>query len=50
MTIAVDADITVRNENTGRAIGVQPLAPIVRGIVMAGGLVPYFREHGEFLV
>ncbi len=50
LTIAVDADITVRNESTGRALGVQPLAPIVRGIVMAGGLVPYFREHGEFLV
>ncbi len=50
LTIAVDGDITVRNQSTGQALAVQPLAPIVRGIVMAGGLVPYFREHGEFLV
>ncbi len=50
LTIEIDADISVRNQTTGHALAVQSLAPIVRRIVMAGGLVPYFREHGDFRV
>ncbi len=50
LTITADRDITVRNETTGESIVAASLAPIVRRIVMAGGLVPYFREHGDFRI
>ncbi len=48
LAIAADQDITVRNETTGQSVVAQSLPPIVRRIVMAGGLVPYFRQHGDF--
>ncbi len=48
LVIAADQDITVRNETTGQSVVAQSLPPIVRRIVMAGGLVPYFRQHGDF--
>ena len=48
LAIAADRDITVRNETTGQSVVAQSLPPIVRRIVMAGGLVPYFRQHGDF--
>ncbi len=48
LAIAADQDITVRNQSTGRSVVAQSLPPIVRRIVMAGGLVPYFRQHGDF--
>lgn len=50
LTITADRDITVRNETTGESIMAASLPPIVRRIVMAGGLVPYFREHGDFRI
>ncbi len=50
LTITADRDITVRNETTGESIVAASLPPIVRRIVMAGGLVPYFREHGDFRI
>ncbi len=50
LTITADRDITVRNETTGESIVAESLPPIVRRIVMAGGLVPYFREHGDFRI
>ncbi len=48
LVIAADQDITVRNETTGQSVVAQSLPPIERSIVMAGGLVPYFRQHGDF--
>lgn len=50
LTITADRDITVRNETTGESLVAASLPPIVRRIVMAGGLVPYFREHGDFRI
>ena len=38
----------VRNLTTGEAIAVEPLPPIMLAIIEAGGLVPYFRRHGDF--
>lgn len=39
---------SVRNETTGEIIPAEPLPPIMRNIIQAGGLVPYFREKGGF--
>ncbi len=50
LTITADRDITVRNETTGKSIVGAPLPPFVRRIVSAGGLAPYFREHGDFRI
>ncbi|MGE4563132.1 MAG: 3-isopropylmalate dehydratase, partial [Rhodospirillales bacterium] len=47
LEIAADQEITVRNETTGQSVVAQSLPSIVRRIVMAGGLVPYFRQHGD---
>ena len=38
----------VRNETTGEIIPAAPLPKIMLEIVAAGGLVPYFRAHGDF--
>lgn len=48
LVITADQDIMVRNEATGQSAVAQSLPLIVRSIVMAGGLVPYFRQHGDF--
>lgn len=48
LAIAADRDIAVRNDTTGRSVVAQSLPTIVRRIVLAGGLVPYFRQHGDF--
>ena len=50
LEIAADQEITVRNETTGQSVVAQSLPSIVRRIVMAGGLVPYFRQHGDFKI
>ena len=39
---------TVFNETTGSLIAAEPLPPVMRQIIEAGGLVPYFRQHGGF--
>ena len=38
----------VYNETTGETIAAEPLPQIMRAIIEAGGLVPYFRQHGNF--
>src|SRR5450432_2719932 len=40
--------VTVRNESRGRVIRAGALPPIMMEIISAGGLVPYFRQHGGF--
>ena len=50
LTITADQDIVVRNDTTGQSVQAESLPPIVRRIVTAGGLVPYFRGHGDFLI
>jgi 3-isopropylmalate/(R)-2-methylmalate dehydratase small subunit len=38
----------VYNETTAEAIAAEPLPYIMRAIIEAGGLVAYFRRHGDF--
>ena len=40
--------MTVRNVTTGENISSAALPKIMLDIFAAGGLVPYFREHGDF--
>lgn len=39
---------TVSNSRTGEKIVADPLPQIMLDILHAGGLVPYFRQHGDF--
>lgn len=50
--LAIDrgADMIVRNETTGETLMPERLPPIMLDILAAGGLVPYMREHGGFVV
>jgi len=41
--------VGVVNHTTGETIAAEALPPIMLAIVNAGGLVPYFREHGDFI-
>jgi len=40
--------LTVRNLSTGEILGAGELPRFILNIFEAGGLVPYFREHGDF--
>ncbi len=42
--------MAVRDEATGKVFPASPLPPIMLDILQAGGLVPYFKEHGDFHV
>ena len=44
----VIGDGDVRNETTGQIVRAAELPAIMREIIGAGGLVPYFRRHGDF--
>ncbi|MGD0870805.1 MAG: alpha-IPM isomerase [Bryobacteraceae bacterium] len=46
----VIGDGEVRNLTTGVILEIAPLPEIMRQIVSAGGLVPYFRRHRDFPV
>jgi len=48
LSILLGTDFTVRNETRDQILNADQLSPIVRSIVMAGGLVTCFREHGGF--
>jgi 3-isopropylmalate/(R)-2-methylmalate dehydratase small subunit len=43
-------DGKVRNETTGEILTAAELPAIMREIIAAGGLVAYFRRHGDFVV
>jgi 3-isopropylmalate/(R)-2-methylmalate dehydratase small subunit len=40
--------LEVYNETTAETIVAEPLPQIMRAIIEAGGLVPYFRQHEDF--
>lgn len=42
--------MTVHNLTTGETISSDSLPQIMLDIFQAGGLVPYFREHGDFRI
>jgi len=39
---------SIHNETTGETVAAEPLPGIMLDIIGAGGLVPYFRQHGGF--
>jgi 3-isopropylmalate/(R)-2-methylmalate dehydratase small subunit len=41
-------DEGVVNETTGERIAAEPLPDVMRRIIEAGGIVPYFRRYGGF--
>ncbi len=50
LTIAREPALVVRNESTGQEIAAEPLPRVMRDIIDAGGLVSYFRLHGDFIL
>lgn len=48
LTVTLGSGFQVRNETSGAELSAEPLSPIVRTIVMAGGLVACFQEYGGF--
>jgi 3-isopropylmalate/(R)-2-methylmalate dehydratase small subunit len=46
--VVLNEGVTVRNESRGQVIQAGALPPIMMEIISAGGLVPYFRQHGGF--
>jgi 3-isopropylmalate/(R)-2-methylmalate dehydratase small subunit len=40
--------LEVYNETTAETVVAEPLPQIMRAIIEAGGLVSYFRQHGDF--
>lgn len=49
--LEIDVDnMVVRNESTSEKLIGEALPPIMVAILSAGGLVPYMRQHGDFLV
>ena len=47
--LRIDAGI-VHNVTTGQAIAAESLPKIMLDILEAGGLVPYVRKHGDFII
>jgi 3-isopropylmalate/(R)-2-methylmalate dehydratase small subunit len=43
-------ELAVQNKTTGATLALQPLPPVMLAILSAGGLVPYMRAHGGFVV
>jgi 3-isopropylmalate/(R)-2-methylmalate dehydratase small subunit len=50
LQIANGAALEIHNQTTGEMIAAEPLPGIMLAIIGAGGLVPYFRQHGGFPV
>ena len=50
LMVSLREGMTVHNLTTGEAITADSLPQIMLDIFQAGGLVPYFREHGDFQV
>ncbi|HEV2961592.1 MAG TPA: alpha-IPM isomerase [Candidatus Angelobacter sp.] len=50
LVISHDAEMKVRNTTTNETLTADTLPQIMLDIFDAGGLVPYFRQHGDFRV
>jgi len=50
LSIGGGADMVVRNRTTGETLMPEALPPIMLEILASGGLVPYMRQHGRFVV
>ena len=49
-TVEVDMSAGIVTVNGTREIACQTLSPIMRNILSAGGLVPFLREKGDFVL
>jgi len=47
---STEAGLSLRNLTRGEDLAPEPLPPIMIALLKAGGLVPYLREHGNFVV
>lgn len=50
LSIGRDPALSARNERSGEVLAVAALPKIMLDILAAGGLVPYMRHHGEFVL
>lgn len=50
LSIITNDGVSIRNLTTGETIAAQPVPKIMMDILAAGGLVPYFRQHGDFRI
>jgi 3-isopropylmalate/(R)-2-methylmalate dehydratase small subunit len=48
LELPTECEIAVRNETTGKAIPAEPLSKLLFAILQAGGLAPFFKQHGGF--
>jgi 3-isopropylmalate/(R)-2-methylmalate dehydratase small subunit len=49
LVVEIGDAVEVRNTTTGGALAGSPFPAIMRAILAAGGLVPYFRKHHDFV-
>jgi len=47
-TLPAECALQVRNETTGVDIAAEPLSKLLVAIIQAGGLAPFFKQHGNF--
>jgi 3-isopropylmalate/(R)-2-methylmalate dehydratase small subunit len=46
--LPTQCEIAVRNQTTGKVIPAEPLSKLLVAILQAGGLAPFFKQHGGF--
>jgi len=46
--LPTQCEITVRNESTGKMLPAEPISKLLVAILRAGGLAPFFKQHGGF--
>ena len=49
ITIVREPHLGIRNQHCGEVLLADPLPAIMWAIIDAGGLVPYFQKHGDFV-
>lgn len=50
LEIVTGETVRVHNRTTGQSVDAAPLPPLMVQITAAGGLVPYMRQHGRFVL
>ena len=50
LAIADENGLSVQNLTTGEINGAAPVPKIMMDILECGGLVPYFRQHRDFII
>lgn len=50
LNVSTGSRLAVHNQSTGQVIEAAPMPRLMLQIASAGGLVPYFRQHGKFVL